>query len=324
MAGTWLVTGGAGFIGSNLVRGLLDRGRSVRVLDDFSTGFRENLAEVADRVDLVEGDIRDTTICRRACHGVEVIFHEAAIPSVPRSVENPQESFETNTVGVHNILMAARDTGVRRVIFAGSSAVYGESEALPKRETMPMAPVSPYAAAKAAGELYLATFARAFGLETITLRYFNVFGPRQDPTNPYAGVIAAFASRMLRGRPPIIFGDGTQSRDFVHVDNVVHANLLAAEVGTDATRGEAVNIGCGTRVDLNTMVGVFNEILGTTFEPVYRPPRPGDVMHSMADIAAARRLLAYEPMVNFRDGLARTLGWYRWALETGYGGWAGR
>jgi len=324
MAATWLVTGGAGFIGSNLVRGILDRGRTVRVLDDFSTGFRENLAEVADRVDVVEGDVRDAATCRRACQGVEVVFHEAAIPSVPRSVEEPQESFEANTVGTHNVLMAARGAGVQRVIFAGSSAVYGESEALPKRETMPMAPVSPYAAAKAAGELYLATFARAYGLETVTLRYFNVFGPRQDPTNPYAGVIAAFASRMLRGRPPVIFGDGTQSRDFVHVDNVVHANLLATEADADAARGEAVNVGCGTRVDLNTMVGVFNEVLGTSFEPVYQPPRPGDVMHSMADITAARRLLGYEPVADFRDGLARTLGWYRWALETGYGGWAGR
>jgi len=322
MAATWLVTGGAGFIGSNLVRGILDRGRAVRVLDNFSTGFRESLAEVAGRIDLIEGDIRDAAACRRACDGVEVIFHEAAIPSVPRSVEDPQESFEANMVGTHNMLMAARDARVRRVVFAGSSAVYGESEALPKRETMPMAPVSPYAAAKAAGELYLATFARAYGLETITLRYFNVFGARQDPTNPYAGVIAAFASRMLRGRPPVIFGDGTQSRDFVPVDNVVHANLLAAEAG--AVHGEAVNIGCGTRVDLNTMVGVFNEVLGTSFEPIYEPRRAGDVMHSMADITAARRLLGYEPQVDFRDGLARTLDWYRWALETGYGGWAGR
>ena len=322
MASTWLVTGGAGFIGSNLVRGLLDRGLAVRVLDNFSTGFRENLAEVADRIHLAEGDVRDAAACRRACEGVEVVFHEAAIPSVPRSVADPQESFEANTVGTHNVLMAARDAGVRRVVFAGSSAVYGESEALPKRETMPMAPVSPYAAAKAAGELYLATFARAYGLETVTLRYFNVFGARQDPTNPYAGVIAALASRMLRGRPPVIFGDGTQSRDFVHIDNVVRANLLAAEAG--AVHGEAVNIGCGTRVDLNTMVGIFNEVLGTSFEPIYEPPRAGDVMHSMADIAAARGLLGYEPQVDFRDGLARTLDWYRWALETGYGGWAGR
>jgi len=322
MAATWLVTGGAGFIGSNLVRGILDRGRAVRVLDNFSTGFRESLAEVAGRIDLIEGDIRDAAACRRACDGVEVIFHEAAIPSVPRRVEHPQDSFEANMVRTHNMLMAARDARVRRVVFAGSSAVYGESEALPKRETMPMAPVSPYAAAKAAGELYLATFARAYGLETITLRYFNVFGARQDPTNPYAGVIAAFASRMLRGRPPVIFGDGTQSRDFVPVDNVVHANLLAAEAG--AVHGEAVNIGCGTRVDLNTMVGVFNEVLGTSFEPIYEPRRAGDVMHSMADITAARRLLGYEPQVDFRDGLARTLDWYRWALETGYGGWAGR
>jgi nucleoside-diphosphate-sugar epimerase len=319
MADTWLVTGGAGFIGSNLARALLEDGRTVRVLDDFSTGFRENLDDIKDDIDLVEGDIRNADTCRRACEGTEIVFHEAAIPSVPRSMEDPQTTFDANTVGTHNMLMAARDRRVRRFVFAASSSAYGEVEELPKRETMRALPVSPYAAAKAAGELYVSTFCRSFGLETVSLRYFNVFGPRQDPTNQYAGVIAAFASRMLRGRQPIIFGDGTQSRDFTYIDNVLNANLLAAKAGE--VHGEIVNIGCGEAADLNRMVTVFNEILGTDLDAVHEPPRPGDVKHSLADITAARDLLGYEPRVGFADGLRRTIAWYRWALDTGYGGW---
>jgi len=319
VADLWLVTGGGGFIGSNLVRAALERGRPVRVLDNFSTGFRANLEEVADAIDLMEGDLRDPDTCRRACEGAGVVLHQAAVPSVPRSMEHPQESFDANTVGTHNLLMAARDAGVRRLVFAASSSAYGAGEDLPKRESMPLLPVSPYAAAKAAGELYAATFCRAFGLETVSLRYFNVFGPRQDPTNQYAGVIAAFATRMLRGRQPVIFGDGAQSRDFTYIDNVIHANLLAAQA--PKLSGEVVNIGCGQAIDLNRMVAVFNEILGTDFEPTYEPPRPGDVKHSLADISAARRLLGYEPQVDFTDGLRETIDWYRWAIETGYGGW---
>ena len=322
MAALWLVTGGGGFIGSNLVRAALERGQPVRVLDNFSTGFRANLEEVADAIDLIEGDLRDPDTCRRACEGADAVLHQAAVPSVPRSMEHPQECFDANTVGTHNLLMAAREAGVRRLVFAASSSAYGAGEELPKREAMPLLPLSPYAAAKAAGELYAATFCRAFGLETVSLRYFNVFGPRQDPTNQYAGVIAAFATRMLRGRQPVIFGDGTQSRDFTYIDNVLHANLLAAEVPKLA--GEVVNIGCGQAIDLNRMVAVFNEILGTDLEPIYEPPRPGDVKHSLADISAARRLLGYEPKVDFTDGLRETIDWYRWAIETGYGGWAGR
>ena len=319
MADTWLVTGGAGFIGSNLARALLEDGRTVRVLDDFSTGFRENLDDIKDDIDLVEGDIRNADTCRRACEGIEIVFHEAAIPSVPRSMEDPQTTFDANTVGTHNMLMAARDRRVRRFVFAASSSAYGEAEELPKRETMPALPVSPYAAAKAAGELYVSTFCRSFGLETVSLRYFNVFGPRQDPTNQYAGVIAAFASRMLRGRQPIIFGDGTQSRDFTYIDNILTANLLAAKAGE--VHGEIVNIGCGEAADLNQMVTVFNEILGTDLDAVHEPPRPGDVKHSLADITAARDLLGYKPQVGFADGLRQTIAWYRWALDTGYGGW---
>jgi UDP-glucose 4-epimerase len=317
-----LVTGGGGFIGSNLVRALLERGRRVRVLDNFSTGFRENLAEVAADIDLVEGDIRDPDACRRACNGADVVYHQAAIPSVPRSMEHPQECFDANVVGTHNMLLAARDAGVRRLTFAASSSAYGASEELPKVETMAVLPLSPYAAAKAAGELLCSTFARAYGLQTVCLRYFNVFGPRQDPTNQYAGVIAAFATRMLRGQRPVIYGDGSQSRDFTFIDNVVHANLLASDA--PKVCGEVVNIGCSAAIDLSAMVRDFNRLLRTSLEPEYAPPRAGDVKHSLADVSAARRVLGYEPQTTFADGLERTLKWYRWALETGYGGWGRR
>ena len=319
MAQVWLVTGGAGFIGSNLVRAVLARGRQVRVLDNFLTGFRENLAEVASDIELVEGDIRDPASCLRACRGAEVVFHQAALPSVPRSMADPRASFENNTLGTFNMLMAARDAGVRRFIFAASSSAYGASPDLPKRESMPVLPLSPYAADKACGETWAATFYRAFGLQTLCLRYFNIFGPRQDPTNQYAGVIAAFAAAMIGDRRPTIFGDGTQSRDFTFVDNAVHANLLGAKA--HETHGEVVNIGCGEAINLNDMVGEFNKVLGTNFEPVYAPQRAGDVMHSLADIQAARSLTGYQPQVRFAEGLRRTIDWYRWAIETGYGGW---
>ena len=322
MAGIWLVTGGAGFIGSNLVRALLAEGRRVRVLDNFMTGFRANLEEVLADIDLVEGDIRDPEACRRACSGAEVVFHQAALPSVPRSMDDPRTSFHCNTVGTHNMLMAARDGGAGRFILAASSSAYGASEELPKRESMPVRPMSPYAADKACGEIYAAAFSRAFGLQTISLRYFNIFGPRQDPTNQYAGVIAAFAAAMIRGRRPTLYGDGTQSRDFTFVRNVVHANLLAAKV--PEIRGEVVNVGCGESINLNDMVALFNKSLGTRLEPVYAPPRAGDVWHSLADVAAARALLGYEPQVRFAEGLARTIDWYRWAIETGFGGWGNK
>jgi len=320
MAEVWLVTGGAGFIGSNLVRALLEGGRRVRVLDNFLTGFRENLAEVLPRIEFVEGDIRSADTCRRACHGVEVVFHQAAVPSVPRSMADPQTSFDVNLVGLHHMLMAAREAGVRRFVFAASSSAYGAGEELPKREAMPVQPLSPYAAAKAAGELFVSTFYRAYGLETVGLRYFNIFGPRQDPSNQYAGVIAAFAVRMLQGQRPVIYGDGLQSRDFTFVENVVHANLLAAEARE--VRGEVVNIGCGEATDLLHMAAQFNRVLGTNLEPVFEESRPGDVKHSLADISAAEALLGYAPQVRFADGLARTIEWYRWAMQTGYGGWS--
>ena len=319
MAGTYLGTGGAGFIGSNLVRALLAEGRRVRVLDNFLTGFRANLEEVLADIELVEGDIRNADACAKACDGAEVVFHEAALPSVPRSMEDPRTSFHCNTVGTFNMLLSARDAKVRRFVFAASSSVYGANPDLPKREAMAVVPLSPYAADKACGETWAATFYRAFGLQTLSLRYFNIFGPRQDPTNQYAGVIAAFATAMIRGRRPTIFGDGTQSRDFTFVENAVHANLLAAKA--PETHGEIVNIGCGEAVNLNDMAGAFNKVLGTDLAPVYAPPRAGDVMHSLADIEAAGRLIGYQPQVCFADGLQRTIEWYRWAIETGYGGW---
>ena len=299
MAGVWLVTGGGGFIGSNLVRAILAKGCRVRVLDNFLTGFRINLAEVLADIELIEGDVRDPATCLRACKGAEVVFHEAALPSVPRSMEDPRASFENNMLG---------------------TSAYGASEELPKRETMPLLPLSPYAADKAGGELYLSMFYRAFGLQTVSLRYFNVFGPRQDPTNQYAGVIAAFASAMIRGRRPTIYGDGSQSRDFTYIENVLRANLLAADA--PETHGEVVNVGCGEAIDLNRMVAVLNEILGTNLQPIYAPTRAGDVKHSLADLSATRALLGYEPPVRFADGLRQTLTWYRHAIETGYGGWA--
>ena len=319
MAGTYLVTGGAGFIGSNLVRALLAEGRRVRVFDNFLTGFRANLEEVLADVELVEGDLRDPDACAKACAGAEVVFHHAALPSVPRSMADPRTSFLCNTVGTFNMLMAARDAGVRRFIFAASSSAYGANPDLPKREAMPVMPVSPYAADKASGEMWAATFCRAFGLQTLCLRYFNIFGPRQDPSNQYAGVIAAFATAMIGGRRPTIFGDGTQSRDFTFVENAVHANLLAAKA--PETHGETVNIGCGEAISLNEMVSVFNEVLGTDLAPVYAPRRAGDVMHSLADIQAAGRLIGYEAQVRFAEGIRSTIEWYRWAIETGYGGW---
>jgi len=319
MAGIYLVTGGAGFIGSNLVRAILAEGRRVRVLDNFLTGFRANIEEVLADVDLVDGDIRDADACARACAGVEVVFHQAALPSVPRSMADPRTSFFCNTVGTFNMLMAARDAGVRRFIFAASSSAYGAGVELPKRESMPMLPLSPYAADKACGETWVAAFYRAFGLQTLCLRYFNIFGPRQDPSNQYAGVIAAFAAAMLRGRRPTIFGDGAQSRDFTFVENAVHANLLGAKA--PETHGETVNIGCGEAIDLNEMAAVFNKVLGTDLAPIYAPPRAGDVKHSLADIQAARRLIGYEPQVRFGEGIRSTIEWYRWAIETGYGGW---
>jgi UDP-glucose 4-epimerase len=304
-----LVTGGAGFIGSHLVRGLLAQGESVRVLDDFSSGFRHNLEEIASRIELLEGDIRERTVVQRALTGVETVYHLAARASVPRSVAEPLPSNEINVDGTLNLLVAAKEAGVRRFVYSASSAAYGETPTLPKVESMPPQPMSPYAVSKLAGEYYCSCFARVYGLMTISLRYFNVFGPRQDPTSQYAAAIPAFVSRMIRGQRPIVFGDGEQSRDFCHVDNVVQANLLAGRA--ERLSGEVVNIACGERITINRVIALINEKLGTRLAPDYQPRRPGDVLHSLAGLEGARRVLGYEPRVRFAEGLERSLSWYR-------------
>jgi nucleoside-diphosphate-sugar epimerase len=306
-----LVTGGAGFIGSAIVRELLARGERPRVLDNFSTGRRENLADVLQRIDLVEGDLRDPAAVAAACQGVDCVFHEAALPSVPRSLERPQDSNDVNVTGTLNLLVAARDAKVRRVVYAGSSSAYGNTPVLPKVETMVPNPLSPYAVAKLAGELYCSVFSRNYGLETVTLRYFNVFGPRQDPTSPYAAVIPKFLRAIARGESPVIHGDGTQSRDFTYVDNVVAANLLAATA--PGVSGEVMNVACGERVTLLDLHAQLCALLGSKLQPRFGPPRAGDVQHSLADIGKARRMLDYAPVVSFAEGLRRL---ERWTSET--------
>jgi UDP-glucose 4-epimerase len=302
------VTGGAGFIGSSLTRAIVERGDEVRVLDTFLTGREENLADLPD-VEIVNADIRDADRLRVAMKGVERVLHQAAVPSVARSLKDPVTSNEANIGGTLNVLIAARDAGVQRVVFASSSSVYGNTPTLPKVETMLPAPLSPYAVTKLTGEHYLKVFHHLYGLETVALRYFNVFGPRQDPTSDYAAVIPLFISLMARGKSPHIHGDGTQSRDFTYIDNVVQANLRAAS--TPGVGGEVFNVACGQRYTLLDLVSSLNTILGTTIEPTFGPPRAGDVMHSLADIEKARRLLGYEPSTTFHEGLERTVVWGR-------------
>ncbi|HEY3397737.1 MAG TPA: SDR family oxidoreductase [Armatimonadota bacterium] len=306
---TYLITGGAGFIGSNLAEELVRRGESVRVLDSFATGRRENLAELEGRLELVEADLRDPAAIAPAFAGVDYVLHLGAVPSVPRSVADPVTTTSANVNGTLNMLLAARDAGVRRVVFASSSSVYGSDPTLPKRETARPQPISPYAASKLAGEAYCAAFTHCYGLETVALRYFNVFGPRQDPHSQYAAVIPAFVTALLAGRRPVIFGDGEQSRDFSFVANVVHANLCAVRATGGA--GAAFNIACGERCTLNELVTLLNECLGTDLEPEYAPARVGDARHSLADLTAAREVLGYEPQVSFLEGLRRTVEWYR-------------
>jgi UDP-glucose 4-epimerase len=300
-----LITGGAGFIGSSIAEALLSAGERVRVLDDFSSGRRENLASLPGAVDLIEGTIANPATVARAMAGVQVVFHEAAIPSVTRSVEDPPASMLAGVQGTTHVLDEARRAGVKRVVFAASSAAYGESPTLPKVETMPPDPLSPYAASKLAGEHLMRIFAQLYGLETVCLRYFNVFGPRQDPKSEYAAVVPRFIAAAIRKERAIVFGDGEQTRDFCHIDNAVRANLLAAG-SPKKLRGEVVNIACGERTSLNQLLGAIAELSGTRVEPDYRPARAGDIRDSLADIRAARELLGYEPLVGVREGLART------------------
>jgi len=304
-----LVTGGAGFIGSHLVEGLLACGYAVRALDNFATGKRENLAAVTDKIELLEGDVRNLTTVRTAMRKVDVVFHEAALPSVERSVKNPLESNEVNITGTLNVLLAARDAGVQRVIYAASSAAYGNTLTLPKEETMTPEPLSPYAVSKIAGEQYAKIFTQLYGLSTVSLRYFNVFGPRQDPTTQYAGVIAKFINCALEGKPFPVFGDGEQSRDFTYVSNVVDANILAAEAKLEGA--VLMNIAYGQRASLNQIIDMLNELTHQNLPAQYGPERAGDVRHSHASLSRAKGILGYAPKVDLLEGLRRTLEWYR-------------
>jgi UDP-N-acetylglucosamine/UDP-N-acetyl-alpha-D-glucosaminouronate 4-epimerase len=304
-----LVTGGAGFIGSHLAAALVQQGHRVRVLDDFSSGKRENLAAIKDDVEVLAGDCADPAVARQAARGMEVVFHEGAMPSVARSVKDPLASHRANATATLSMLVAARDAGVRRFLYAGSSSVYGDSKTLPKREDMEPCPLSPYAAGKHAGESYLRIFAGLYGMETLTLRYFNVFGPRQDPSSPYSGVISLFATSLLTGKTPVIYGDGAQSRDFTYVENVVSGNLRGM-LAKGPFKGEVVNVATGHRVTLKQLLAAMAKRLGVTARADHRPARAGDIRHSLADIKKARKLLGYKPIVDFETGLARTLDWY--------------
>ncbi len=301
----YLITGGAGFIGSHIAETLLDQGESVCLFDNFATGRKSNLDALKGRAQFIEGDLRDFARVKDAVKGVEVVFHQGALASVPLSIADPKGSLETNINGTQNVLLAARDGGVRRVVYASSSSVYGDAPALPKREDMPLNPISPYAVQKLTGELLCGIFTRIYRLETVALRYFNVFGPRQDPASEYAAVIPRFLRAVLEKRRPIVFGDGEQTRDFTYIANVVQANLLAA-TSPDAI-GHAMNIGCGEQITLNTVLRLSGEITNTSVEAEYREPRPGDIRDSLADISLAQRLLGYKPAINFREGLVRTM-----------------
>ena len=305
----YLVTGGAGFIGSHLVEALVKQGETVRVIDNFATGSRENIAHLIDHIDLFECDITRPEQLPDVFKGVDYVLHQAAIPSVPRSVADPFGAHQACATGTLTVLIAARDAGVKRVIYAASSSAYGNVESDYKREDMMPNPLSPYAVAKLTGEQYCQVFYEVYGLETVALRYFNVFGPRQDPTSPYSAVIPLFMTAMLDDNPPTIFGDGLQSRDFTYIDNVVHGNLLACAAPLERVAGQMMNLACGDNITLLELVNALNKLLGKSIAPMFAPPRPGDVKHSRADISKAGRLLGYEPVVAFEDGLAKTLAW---------------
>ena len=305
----YLVTGGAGFIGSNICRRLLSEGCFVRVVDNLITGKRSNLEDFIDRIDFVEADMGDADVAAAAMKDIDVVLHEGAVPSVPKSVADPATTHRHCVDATFTLLMAARDAGIKRFVYAASSSAYGDSPALPKVETMPDNPLSPYAVAKLVGEHYCRVFYTVFGLETISLRYFNVFGPYQDPTSQYAAAIPAFVTAVLGGISPVIYGDGEQSRDFTFIDNVVEANVLAARAR--ATHGEVVNIAVGECITINAVVRLINEVLGTRVPPAYAPERAGDVKHSLADIRLAAQVIGFRPVVDFKTGLARAIDWYR-------------
>jgi nucleoside-diphosphate-sugar epimerase len=307
----YLITGVAGFIGSALARAVLAQGDQVRGLDNLSTGRRENLAEILPRIDFQEADLLDLQPLYDACRGVDYVLHEAAIPSVPKSVLDPLGSNRANLDGTVNLLMAARDAKVKRVVYAASSSAYGDTPTLPKHEDMAPNPISPYAVAKLASEHYMISFYRCYGLETVCLRYFNIFGPRQDPSSPYSGVLAKFITQMLKGEQPTILGDGKQSRDFTYVDNAVDANLLACKASATEVAGRVFNVATGRQVDLNETFQILKKLTGYPGNPSYGPERAGDVKHSLADMSRATKHLGYTPKVDFKEGLRRTIDWYR-------------
>jgi nucleoside-diphosphate-sugar epimerase len=308
----YLVTGGAGFIGSHLAEELLRRGHTVRIVDSLITGKRANLATLG-AAEFLEGDLADMDVARRAVAGVDYVLHQAAIPSVPRSVQDPVTSNRANIDASLNVLVAARDAGVKRLVYAGSSSAYGNTPTLPKREDMPTHPLSPYALQKLVAEQYCQMFTQLYGLETVTIRYFNVFGPRQDPGSPYSGVISLFATALIEGRRPVIYGDGGQTRDFTYVANVVDGVLRACEA--KGASGEVINVACGDRISLNELLATMNQIVGTTLDAEFKDERAGDVRDSQADITKAKRLLGYEPIVGLKEGLEHTLAWCREGVE---------
>ena len=306
----YLVTGAAGFIGRSIAAALLKRGDNVRGVDSFITGKRANLTGL-EAMEFIDGDLADPAVCAKACAGVEVVFHEAALASVPRSVADPAATNRNCVDATVNLLVAARAAGARRVMYAGSSSVYGDTPTLPKREDMLPNPISPYAVAKLAGEHYMSAFTRVYGLETVTLRYFNVFGPFQDPTSHYSGVLAVFCRKLLAGEQPTIYGDGEQSRDFTFIENVVAANLLAADAPAEKVSGKMMNVATSAAVTLNQVFEILRELTGYSGDPAYAEPRSGDIKHSLADISRARELLGYVPQVDFREGIRRTVEWYK-------------
>jgi len=312
----YLVTGIAGFIGSSLAHALLDRGERVRGIDNFSTGKAENVASIGSRIDLIRADLNDAGEVAKACRGVDYVLHQAAIPSVPRSIADPVESNRANVDGTLNLLVAARDAKVKRVVYASSSSLYGDNPALPKREDMLPNPISPYAVSKLTGEYYMSAFYRVYGLETVSLRYFNVFGPRQDPSSQYSGVLAVFIPRMLRGEAPTIHGDGEQSRDFTFIENVVSANLLACSAPAAEVVGRSFNIATGCRFTLNHTYSVLQKLTGCNTPAKYGPDRAGDIKHSLADISRIEAAMGYRPAVAFEEGLRRTVDWYRTQAAT--------
>ena len=310
----YLVTGAAGFIGRSIAAELLANGESVRGIDNLSTGKRENLAGL-EAMDFIEADLNDANACATACHGVEVVFHQAALASVPRSVADPISTNDSNVSGTLQLLVAARDAKARRVVYAGSSAAYGDAPSLPKHEAMLPDPISPYAVSKLTGEYYMKSFYRVYGLETVTIRYFNVFGPYQDPSSQYSGVLAKFTMQMLAGKQPTIFGDGEQSRDFTFIQNVVGANLLAAQAPANQVAGRVFNVAAASRISLNETVKILRQLTGYRGEVRYAPERAGDIKHSLAAIDLARKHLGYEVQVDFPEGLRRTVEWYKSTMK---------